>query len=71
MKEHGLPDKNLLRDVSTWWNSSFDMVDVAIDYGVGIDAITDKVRLGLSSYALDKHEWDLLRQVQDVLKVSH
>ena len=47
------------------------MVDVAIDYGVGIDAITDKVRLGLSSYVLDEHEWDLLRQVRDVLKVSH
>ncbi|KIM56445.1 hypothetical protein SCLCIDRAFT_132648, partial [Scleroderma citrinum Foug A] len=68
LKEHGLPDKNLPHNVSTQWNSSFDMADVAIDYGVGIDAITDKVRLGLSSYVLDEHEWDLLRQVQDILK---
>ncbi|KIL63967.1 hypothetical protein M378DRAFT_50919, partial [Amanita muscaria Koide BX008] len=39
--------KRLPRDVSTRWNSTFDMLNVALEYRAGIDSITDKVRLGL------------------------
>ena len=63
LKEHGLPEKIMPHDVSTRWNSTFDMSDFAVEYKVAIDTITDKHKLGLSSYALDKHEWELLRQV--------
>ena len=63
LKEHGLPEKIMLCDVSTRWNSTFDMSNFAVEYEVAIDIITDKHKLGLSSYALDEHEWELLRQV--------
>ena len=45
------------------------MLVFAIEYQEGIDSVTDKHRLGLSMYALEEDEWELLRQVRDVLKV--
>ncbi len=56
-------------DVRTCWNSTFDMLDFALLYRVAINAITDKARLGLINLALDDDEWELLRQLRDVLKV--
>ena len=57
-------------DVSTRWNSTFDMLDFAINYRKAIDAMTDKRKLGLGEYELDDHEWTLAMQLRDVLKVS-
>jgi hypothetical protein len=45
------------------------MLDFALLYRVAINAITDKARLGLVNLALDDDEWELLRQLRDVLKV--
>jgi len=58
------------RDVSTRWNSTFDMLEFAINYCKVIDAMTDKRKLGLGVYELDDHEWTLVTQLRDVLKVS-
>ena len=57
------------RDMSTCWNSTFNMLDFAINYRKAIDAMTDKRKLGLGEYELDDHEWTLVMQLQDVLKV--
>lgn len=45
------------------------MGNFVLEYQVPIDSITDKCKLGLTTYALNDHEWELLRQLQDVLKV--
>ncbi len=45
------------------------MLDFALLYRVAINAITDKAQLGLINLALDDDEWELLRQLRDVLKV--
>jgi hypothetical protein len=45
------------------------MLDFALEYRAGVDAITDQNKLGLSQYALDEEEWELLRQLRDVLQV--
>jgi hypothetical protein len=58
------------RDVSTRWNSTFDMLEFAINYRKVIDVMTDKRKLGLGVYELDDHEWTLVTQLRDVLKVS-
>ncbi|KIL55578.1 hypothetical protein M378DRAFT_51177, partial [Amanita muscaria Koide BX008] len=47
LQELDMEVKRLPRDVSTRWNSTFDMLNVALTYRAGIDSITDKVRLGL------------------------
>ncbi|KAJ8591953.1 hypothetical protein M405DRAFT_685145, partial [Rhizopogon salebrosus TDB-379] len=68
-KELGLGSRIMPRDVSTRWNSTFDMLEFAINYRKAIDAMTDKRKLGLGVYELDEHEWTLVMQLRDVLKV--
>ena len=57
------------RDVSTRWNSAFDMVDFRVLYDQVIELVMDKHRLGLGDFAIDEHKWELLRQLRNVLKV--
>ncbi|KAG2112271.1 uncharacterized protein F5147DRAFT_527450, partial [Suillus discolor] len=57
------------RDVSTRWNSTFDMLNFALQYRNAIDVIVDKRKLGLGEYALEDGEWMLVKQLHDVLKV--
>ncbi|KIK17267.1 hypothetical protein PISMIDRAFT_111858, partial [Pisolithus microcarpus 441] len=61
--------KQIPHDVSTRWNSTFDMIDFILEYREPVDAITDKRRLGLATYALNEHEWVVLGQLRDVLKI--
>ena len=46
------------------------MANFVVDYHIPVDAMVDKQKLGLGDYALDKHEWKVLGQLQDVLAVS-
>ena len=45
------------------------MLDFMLEYHVGVNAITDQNKLGLSQYVLNEEEWELLRQLCDVLQV--
>ena len=45
------------------------MVDFAVEYDQVVDNITDKRKLALGKYAIDEEEWELLKQLGDVLKV--
>ncbi|KAF9220145.1 hypothetical protein BS17DRAFT_715508 [Gyrodon lividus] len=45
------------------------MLECALKYQAGINVITEKNKLGLSSYGLSEHEWELLEQLHDVLKI--
>lgn len=58
------------RDVSTRWNSTYDMLTFALEYRKGLDMMTDQWKLGLGEYELTPHEWMLVKQLRDVLKVS-
>ncbi|KAG1769434.1 hypothetical protein EV702DRAFT_950966, partial [Suillus placidus] len=68
-EELGLGSRIMPRDVSTRWNSTFDMLEFAINYCKVIDAMTNKRKLGLGVYELDNHAWTLVTQLRDVLKV--
>ena len=61
-------EKLLPRDVSTHWNSTFDMLSVAIDYRAAIDKMTDHDK-GLRSLEMSGEEWKIATQLRDVLKV--
>lgn len=59
------------RDVVTRWNSTFKMLDFALKYREGVDAITSDRTADLRNLELDDDEWELVRQLRDVLKVRH
>jgi hypothetical protein len=49
LAEHKLPVRIMPCDVSTRWNSTFNMLDFALQYRRGIDAMTDQWKLGLGA----------------------
>lgn len=71
LTELNLTVRIMPRDVSTRWNSTFDMLDFAIEYRKAIDTITDRRRLGLGAFVLSDEEWVLAKQLCEVLRVSH
>jgi len=57
------------RDVSTRWNSTFDMLGFAIQYRAAIDTMTAARDFGLRQYELAPAEWKIAIELRDVLKV--
>ena len=58
------------RDVHTRWNATYDMLDFAYDYRKAINKITDIRDMKLRLYEIEAHEWEIIRQLRDLLKVS-
>jgi hypothetical protein len=47
------------------------MLDFAYQYKKAINKITDIQDMKLRLYEIDVHEWELVRQLHDLLKVSN
>jgi hypothetical protein len=56
-------------DVTTRWNSTFDMVDYALEHRAAVDTVTQQRDLRLRTLELADHEWVIVEQLRDVLKV--
>jgi hypothetical protein len=59
------------RDVATRWNSTFDMLDFAVEHIVPINLITGDRDMKLRKYELSESDWVIARQLRDVLKVCN
>ena len=57
------------RDVSTRWNSTYEMLKFAYSYREAIDKITGEHALKLRNYELLESEWETVKQLRDSLKV--
>lgn len=64
-----MPITNLPRDVATRWNSTFDMLDYALQHRKAVDGITLDRDWGLRPCELDDTEWEMLDELRNVLKV--
>ena len=58
------------RDVSTRWNSTYDMLKFACTYHEAIDKITDDRSMKLREFELKDDEWKIVEELRDTLKVS-
>ena len=58
------------RDVSTWWNSTFDMVQFAVAYHEPLNDLTGCQAMKLWDYELMKDEWKIAEQLSGVLDVA-
>lgn len=60
---------NMPWDVCTHWNLTFDMLDYAVVHREAIDTVTQRRDLGLRKFELVDSDWEIVSQLQDVLKV--
>jgi hypothetical protein len=58
------------RDVSTRWNSTYDMLEFAVEYREALDSITGNQRMKLRQYELSEEDWEIATKLRDVLKVG-
>ena len=56
-------------DIKTRWNSTFNMLDFAVEHITAIDTITGNHDMKLRQYELSKDDWNMAHQLRDVLKV--
>jgi hypothetical protein len=71
LKELDLNAHMMPRDVSTRWNSTFDMLKFALEYRLAIDTITAERKMKLRDYELGKEEWKVAKELCEVLKVCY
>ncbi len=66
---HQLSYQIMPRDVTTRWNSTYDMVEFAVKYHAAIDSMTATHDFDLRKYELIPEEWKIAEELHDVLKV--
>ena len=57
------------RDVTTRWNSTYDMLSFAVTYRKAIEEFTSDRKNDLREYELTVSEWDIVIELCDLLKV--
>jgi predicted Co/Zn/Cd cation transporter (cation efflux family) len=58
------------RDVSTRWNSTYDMIEFAIEYRAALDTMTADRDMNLRKFELSKKEWSMAKELSEVLRVG-
>ena len=64
-----LKERMIPRDVRTRWNSTFDMLDVAIHYRKALKRLCDDKENGLREYEISEEEWQIAKELRKTLRV--
>ena len=70
LEDLNLDQRMMPRDVTTRWNSTFDMLEFSCDYREPIDLITGNQMMRLRHYELSEEDWEIATKLRDVLKVG-
>ena len=70
LKDLELDERVMPRDVRTRWNSTYDMLVFAYQYKDAINDITAIREMKLRNYEIEPEEWEIIKQLRNVLKVS-
>ena len=62
-----LQPRMMLHDVSTRWNSMYDMLEFAAEYRAALNVITANLDINLCQFELSKKEWGMATELCDVL----
>lgn len=62
--------KLIPRDVTTRWNSTYDMLSFILEHRKAIDNYTGDRRNDLRGFKLTVEEWGVVKQLCDILEVS-
>jgi hypothetical protein len=57
------------RNVSTRWNSTYDMIEFAIEYRAALDMITADCDMKLRQFELSNEDWDMATELGKALQV--
>ena len=71
LKELMLHQWMMPRNITTCWNSTYDMLEFAIEYREALKSITGNQRMKLRQYELTEEDWEIATQLHDVLKVCY
>jgi hypothetical protein len=69
LQKLGLDEQKMPCDVTTRWNSTFDMLEFALKYRNAIDDIAGNKTASLCKYEMIEDEWRIAEQLCDMLKV--
>ena len=69
LEDLSLEARLIPRDVRTCWNATYNMLDFAYQYKKAINKITDIREMKLCAYEIEVHEWEVVQQLRDLLKV--
>lgn len=59
------------RDVATWWNSTYDMLDFAVGHSELIQRLVVNINNKMTNLQLSEEEWGYAKELRDALKVCH
>jgi hypothetical protein len=70
LEELDLEFKLIPRDITTRWNSTYDMLSFVLDHWKAVDNYTGDRQNELWQFELTAEEWKVIEQLCDVLEVS-
>jgi hypothetical protein len=66
----GKKERVMPRDVTTRWNSTYNILDFVLDHKVPLSTMTSEASNKLRTYELSEEEWGYVEELREVSKVS-